>query len=159
VRHVPALDGLRGAAFAMVFWGHVDLLDGSGTSAVAMFVLFAPSGLLITALLVFGSHSWMTTVPDFHGPGGAEPLAVALEGVGAALAYVTNWLTIYHLESGYVPLGQLWSLAVEEQFYLIWAPAPVALLAVARRLPRPCSCSVSSPGRSLTDRGRSRAGS
>ena len=54
---------------------------------------------------------------------------VALQGALAALFYVSNWATIGHWFSGYVPLGHLWSLAVEEQFYLLWSPVVVLLLA------------------------------
>lgn len=95
-------------------------------------VVFLILWLAVVALL--GNQHWMTTVPGLHGPGGGEPFSVALEGVGAGLAYLTNWFDIFNVFGGYVPLGHLWSLAVEEQFYLLWAPILALLLCWGRRL-------------------------
>jgi peptidoglycan/LPS O-acetylase OafA/YrhL len=78
--------------------------------------------------LVVPRANWLTSVPG-GGTGGGEPLRVAIEGIGAALAYFSNWANVFGLFSGYFPLGHLWSLAVEEQFYLVWAPLLVFLLA------------------------------
>ncbi len=164
--HRPALDGIRGIAWGVVFCSHswvVPLAMGQ----VAMFVFFALSGFLITALLVneraatgrvslrhffarralrllpalgfflvgwlavvlaTGGHApWTTTVPGGGTGTGTSPLT-AIEGAGGALFYVTNWAEIGGWFTGYVPLGHLWSLAVEEQFYLLWSPVVVLIL-------------------------------
>ena len=92
---------------------------------------FLAAWLLVVAVL--GNHPWITTVPG-GGTGGAEPITTALQGVGAALGYFSNWFEINSLSSGYFPLGHLWSLAVEEQFYLIWAPLLVVVLWCRPRL-------------------------
>jgi peptidoglycan/LPS O-acetylase OafA/YrhL len=93
-------------------------------------VLFLCAWLLVVAL--FGHEPWITTVPG-GGRGSAEPFSAALGGAGAALAYVTNWFVIFNVFNSYVPLGHLWSLAVEEQFYLLWAPLLLLLLSRAGR--------------------------
>jgi peptidoglycan/LPS O-acetylase OafA/YrhL len=53
-----------------------------------------------------------------------------------AILYSTNWVFAFHLAPGSDVLGHLWSLAIEEQFYLLW---PLALnlllrLRAARRV-------------------------
>ena len=91
---------------------------------------FFLTGWLAVVLATRGHSPWTTTVPGGGTGTGTSPL-VALEGVGGALLYVTNWAEIWGWFSGYVPLGHLWSLAVEEQFYLLWSP--VVALILSRR--------------------------
>ena len=86
----------------------------------------------LVALLLLGGHYWFATVPGFpvgHGP--PVRLSVALTGVLSMLAKVNNWLTMSHVPMP--PIGHLWSLSIEEQFYLVW---PVALLLVVRYRPQ-----------------------
>jgi peptidoglycan/LPS O-acetylase OafA/YrhL len=68
-------------------------------------------------------------------------LAATRGGVVASAGYVSNWWLIAQHSSYFAqfgppsPLGHLWSLAVEEQFYLIWP----WLLWIALRLGRPAT--------------------
>jgi peptidoglycan/LPS O-acetylase OafA/YrhL len=167
--HRPALDGVRGIAWAIVFCSHAFVLP-LAIGQEGMFVFFALSGFLITGLLMEerartggvslrnffarralrllpalafflvawlavvlvtrGGAPWTTSVPG-GATGSGTAAGVALQGVGAALLYLTNWATVWGWFTGYVPVGHLWSLAVEEQFYLIWSP--VVALVFCRR--------------------------
>jgi len=57
----------------------------------------------------------------------------------ATLFYVANWHAVYAHQSYFAqfsslsPLQHTWSLAIEEQFYLVWPPFLLALMARARR--------------------------
>jgi len=147
VRHIPALDGLRGAAVAGVLAFHADLLVG-GYLGVDLF--FGLSGFLITSLLIaerrdtgridlrrFWARRARRLLPALAGLlAGIVAYAVVVAGPDqlgqiradalATMAYVANWHAIF-AHTGYwdlfvapSPLEHMWSLAIEEQFYLIW---------------------------------------
>ncbi|HET7270741.1 MAG TPA: acyltransferase, partial [Rubrobacter sp.] len=146
----PGLDGLRALAVIAVLLYHADLAWIPG-GFLGVEVFFVISGYLITALLLAewrqrGSIDlktfWMRRarrlLPALYVLLVATlafavvflPGEVAgLRGdVLAAFGYVTNWYLIFGQESYFESVGRpsllqhLWSLAVEEQFYLIWPP-------------------------------------
>ena len=146
--HLRALDGLRALAVASVFAYHADVAWAPG-GFLGVDVFFVISGFLITALLVaeWRRDEWLDVVRFWKRralrllpalllllvaawvavPFLAADQAGRLQGdIRAALAYVSNWRLIFQHQSyfeatGRPPLLQhLWSLAVEEQFYLVW---------------------------------------
>jgi peptidoglycan/LPS O-acetylase OafA/YrhL len=83
-------------------------------------------------LLVFHDQGWMGSTPAGDGSGRTVPLLPALKDVGVSLLYLANWNVI---DGGTAaPLQHLWSLAVEEQFYIVWPTALLLLLLLHRRV-------------------------
>ncbi|HZT67416.1 MAG TPA: acyltransferase family protein [Acidimicrobiales bacterium] len=155
---MPALDGLRALAVAAVMAYHLGFgWAGGGYLGVDLF--FVLSGFLITGLLVsersatgsirlpsFWSRRARRLLPALFGVLAAVTLYAGLGGPGlnrqllrgdglAALAYVANWHFIAAHQSYFAqfsapsPLEHTWSLAIEEQFYVVW---PLLLLLVAK---------------------------
>lgn len=117
--------------------GRVNLRKFYARRALRLFpALWVFLAVWLAAVLLLGPANWMTAVPGATHP---EPQRVlpAVEGVLAAVMYSSNWFMAYHLFSGYVALGHLWSLAVEDQFYLIWAPLVAVMLAAKRPIALP----------------------
>ncbi len=159
-RHVPALDGLRGLAVLAVLLFHQQGLLPGGYLGVDLF--FVLSGYLITSLLVaerertgaidlkqFWVRRARRLLPALLAMFPA--LAVYARTVAqttelaslradaiATLAYVANWRAIFARRSYWEmftapsPLEHTWSLAIEEQFYVVW-PLVVALAFRASR--------------------------
>jgi peptidoglycan/LPS O-acetylase OafA/YrhL len=159
---LPALDGLRAVAVLAVLGYHAGLswLPGGLLGVDAFFVL---SGYLITSLLLAEwqrtgridlRRFWVRRARRLLPALLLVVLAVAVTGgwlVGAtgtaglrwdalaALGYVANWRFALSGQ-GYFdhftvpsPLLHLWSLGVEEQFYLIWPLLALLALWVAQR--------------------------
>lgn len=157
LRYLPALDGLRALSVAAVFAYHAGLPWARG-GFLGVDVFFVLSGYLITSLLLTEVHHrdrldliafWkrrarrllpalfaFLAVAALTVPALAADQASRLRGdVLGALGYVTNWRLIFEQQSyfqaaGRPPLLQhLWSLAIEEQFYLLWPVVLIGLLA------------------------------
>src|SRR5215208_3635543 len=116
----PGLDGLRAFAVIAVLLYHAELAWMPG-GFLGVEVFFVISGYLITALLLVVTLAFSVVFL----PGEVAGLR---GDVRAAFGYVTNWYLIFGQESYFEAVGRpsllqhLWSLAVEEQFYLIWPP-------------------------------------
>jgi peptidoglycan/LPS O-acetylase OafA/YrhL len=145
MRHIAALDGLRGVAVLIVFAQHAGV-PGTGGGGAAVDVFFVLSGFLITGLLIdertragridigrFYLRRFLRLTPALAILAIAYAVA-APDDVGSAvlsLFYLTDYARAFFVEAG--PLSHTWSLAVEERFYLLW---PAALLVLSRLPPR-----------------------
>ena len=150
--HRPELDGIRGVAVLAVAAFHTGLrvLPGGWLGVDLFFVL---SGFLITSLLLEErSATNRIEYRDFYVrralrllPALAVLLAVLADAVVIGIAtrsdvrdvpwvlgFATNWA--YAGGRAFGPLTHLWSLAVEEQFYLLW---PIVLVGLLRYVPSP----------------------
>jgi peptidoglycan/LPS O-acetylase OafA/YrhL len=138
--HVPALDGLRGIAIGVVVGFHYFRQPPGGFAGVDLF--FVLSGFLITTLLL-EEHAEMGTVSlrRFYERRARRLLPAAwtvimlcillgyTAGGVTGLFYVANIQEAIRPPHG-GPTSILWSLSMEEQFYLVW---PLALLFLLRR--------------------------
>jgi peptidoglycan/LPS O-acetylase OafA/YrhL len=103
--------------------------ETTGGFALRRFWLHRARRLLPALVLLLLTVLGVTAIVD---PGA---LATRWHETIAAVFYVSNWATIAHGQSyfdyfsGPAPLDHLWSLAIEEQFYLFW---PLMLLVLLR---------------------------
>ncbi|MBI2704165.1 MAG: acyltransferase [Actinobacteria bacterium] len=161
--HRPALDGLRGLAVLGVMAFHAQRLTGGYLGVDLFFVL---SGFLITSLLLgerarsgsialgaFWARRARRLLPalllvlavvavavSFLSPA-ADANAFRGDGL-ATLFYVANWKAIFASNNYWAlfdapsPLQHAWSLAIEEQFYVLWPLVVAAVLVWWRRSAR-----------------------
>jgi peptidoglycan/LPS O-acetylase OafA/YrhL len=157
----PGLDGLRALAVLAVLAFHENL-PGFPGGFLGVDIFFVLSGYLITDLLAarfaktgrVGLNSFwvrrarrllpalglmlltVTAAVALLEPGQMPSLRGALLG---AVSYTSNWWQAFAHVSYFTqfgpppPLQHLWSLAVEEQFYLIWPLIVAAVLVAVRR--------------------------
>ena len=152
IEHVPELDGLRGIAILLVLFyhSHVPFFVHMGWCGVDLF--FVLSGFLITSILLNAKESpsyfsafyarrvlrifplyftvliayFWVLLPIAHHFGRAESYTGA--GQWWYWLYLQNWWN----GAGHdiLWLSHFWSLAIEEQFYLVW---PLVVLLLSRR--------------------------
>ena len=160
--YLPGLDGVRALAVIGVLLYHADLTWISG-GYLGVDVFFVLSGFLITSLILeeFDRSGRIDFAKFYLGRARrllpALILVLASVSVAAALFfrdaasqvradtiaslfYVNNWHYIFSESSYFEFIGRppllkhLWSLAVEEQFYLVWPAIAYLLMRRWRRL-------------------------
>ncbi|AVM25939.1 acyltransferase family protein [Bacillus pumilus] len=153
LRYILGLDGLRAIAVLAVIAYHLHIGPASG-GFLGVDLFFVISGYLITTILLHKQDlGYQELLPFWMGrirrllPAAYVMIFLtvswcAIAGSNALLSirgdalssffYVSNWWYIFHQLSYFdsfnaiSPLKNLWSLAIEEQFYIIW---PVLLIA------------------------------
>lgn len=152
-RYIPALDGLRAFAVLAVIAYHMHLPWAPG-GLLGVTVFFVLSGYLITSLLLIEHDKTRTiNLPQFWlrrvrrlVPAIVFVIVATIvlctifnhalltkmrPDIAPSLLFFNNWWQIFHNVSYFdalgapSPLAHYWSLAIEEQFYLVW---PIALL-------------------------------
>jgi peptidoglycan/LPS O-acetylase OafA/YrhL len=147
------LDGLRAFAIAGVMLFHLEKADAFSMPGgrIGVDVFFVLSGYLITTILItemdrsggidltaFYARRWLRLMPPFvlmlvvawviHSALPDPDTESYLLAAAAATTNTSNWVEIWR---GIGILGHTWSLAIEQQYYLIW---PIVLIVLSRRV-------------------------
>lgn len=152
---IPSLDGFRAISILMVLYGHLDDTRNYPRATIGMLgrrmgdlghlgvlVFFVISGFLITTLLM-GERAKTGTIslkqfylrrvlrifPAFYVLILALLLATWLGWIqltGRDFAFAMTYTVNYYPDHPW-QIGHLWSLSIEEQFYLLWPPALLVL--------------------------------
>jgi peptidoglycan/LPS O-acetylase OafA/YrhL len=151
--YYPALDGMRGLAILLVVIYHnFNFINYTFFGWLGVDLFFVLSGFLITEILL-QTFTRKNYLPTFYikralriFPLYYVALIVFLWLLPAFLkdtsmfyyytsnqlwlwAFLQNWLYIFKQPSGFGLLNHFWSLAVEEQFYLLW---PVIVMSIKK---------------------------
>jgi len=164
-RYMPGLDGLRAVAVLAVIAFHLGLGWAPG-GLLGVGIFFTLSGYLITDILLsqlarrghirlgkfwlararrllpalFAMLAIVVAWVTIFGP--AQPQQFR-DGVVASALYVSNWQLIFGDVSYFArfappgPLNHLWSLAIEEQFYIVWPFLLLIGVKLVRETPLP----------------------
>ena len=161
LKYMPALDGIRAISILGIMANHGGFAWATG-GVISVNVFFVLSGFLITLLLMkewtrsgtirlraFWARRARRLLPAlfvllgaiglylvFLAPSGTQ---VSLRGDGlATLLYFSNWHQILTGQSYFAqvsalsPLLHTWTLAIEEQFYVVWPIVVVVVLKLSR---------------------------
>lgn len=153
----PDLDGLRAIAILSVMYAHFFDYSGHFNGGMGVDMFFVLSGYLITAIILRQWEQGTFCFQDFYARRirrlfptliitfigvwvGSwiflNPLAfrlmggtLAASGLSGMNYLLSSGMDFFHISAKFLPFGQLWSLSLEEQFYLIF---PWILLSMTR---------------------------
>lgn len=140
--HLPGLDGLRALSIMIVMVGHFLLGRAAALSTIGVYIFFVISGYLITRLMFaeqarfgavdvgrFYARRFLRLYPvlivfllAIVATAIAAERPRPLIEVASVLFYFSNYLTSWQEARGgtfSLPIGVLWSLSVEEHFYIL----------------------------------------
>jgi len=140
--YIPGLDGIRAIAFALVYLGHSGFEKFVGRGGIGVTIFFFLSGYLITTLLRLEADSSGTiSISQFYlrrtfrifppmyvtvavwvalATAGIFVGTVYWQSIVVASLYLANYVTFLTPHGIPGGLGILWSLGVEEHFYLLF---------------------------------------
>ncbi|RYY69416.1 MAG: acyltransferase [Chitinophagaceae bacterium] len=160
-RYVPALDGIRGVAVITVMFFHSSVLNLQG-GFLGVDIFFVLSGFLISTLILKEFNeagtlnfrnfyirralrlmpamllvlfSLWAAVLVFGNKFGTTPTTMFSSTI-YTLFYSANWVVTFGLAPWPAAIVHFWSLAIEEQFYLLW---PIAFFILLKQKVKPTS--------------------
>ncbi len=138
MRRIPSLDGLRAISITLVVlshlvkWKHISLARAQTYGELGVHIFFVLSGFLITNLLL-NEYDRTSTISlrDFYIRRAFRIFPAAFVFLAAVIVLYWHQMRWYHIAAAllYVAnmdltrpwiFGHLWSLSIEEQFYLLW---------------------------------------
>jgi peptidoglycan/LPS O-acetylase OafA/YrhL len=148
---IPSIDGIRAIAVLLVVFYHfgIPLVNGG----LGVLIFFVISGFLITWLLLQEEKRWgnvslklfylrrtLRIFPAFYAYWGLVVIGIGVI-LGKRILWPQAWASFFYVNNYYqalfgdpnTGLSHTWSLAVEEQFYLLWPPVFILLARNQRR--------------------------
>jgi len=138
MQRIPSLDGLRAISISLVVlshlanWKHANIDFALPYGALGVHIFFVLSGYLITGLLL-KEHDRTSTISlkDFYIRRGFRIFPAAFVFMAIVIALFWRQMTWYHVLAAVLYVSNmdmarpwifvhLWSLSIEEQFYLLW---------------------------------------
>ena len=138
MKRIPSLDGLRAISILLVVFGHLARrLHGpeffwQNYPVIGVRIFYVISGYLITQILLKErERSGTIRLKEFYIRRAFRIFPAAIVFLVIVTVFNWSWLRWYHIAAAFLYLvnfdftrpwifGHLWSLGIEEHFYLLW---------------------------------------